>query len=81
MLRAKRHVYKGCPCKRAAAAAGVRGASNYIQKPAYLEYEDNVWRAYQKQVVEELERSLGKPKMDLEGGGTSGEKYEKEAWK
>ena len=39
------------------------------------EYEDNVWRAYQKRVVEwEVERSLGRPKMDAEGGGKRGKR-------
>ena len=76
MLRAKRHDYHGCPCHACCCCCRCSGRKQVpYKKPSYLEYEDNVWRAYQKHVVEwEVQQSLGKPKMDTEGGGKGGKK-------
>ena len=75
-LRAKRHDYKGWPCHACCCCCRCTGRKQVpYKKPPYLEYEDNVWRAYQKRVVEwEVERSLGRPKMDAEGGGKRGKR-------
>lgn len=76
MLRAKRHIYKGCPCHCCCCCCKCTGRKQFpYKKPEYLDYEDNVWKAYQKKVVEwEVERKVGKPKLDEEGGDSDSKK-------